>query len=185
MDKEEKRRLKKLYKEQELQNLIKNNDGGIIGEVLSEYAQNKLGIKGEPLTEQDILEIEETCLIELIYRKLWHYLSWLYKQNPRNFKSVEKTLQLQPPDLIFIDAFYSFKSLHQNGGVENFLFNSTERELNEFKNGLIKFGLSDFLKVFRTGNEVKIFEYFGKHKESIEGRIVKYIKEHPQAFTLE
>lgn len=185
MDKEEKRRLNRLYKEQELQNLIKNNDGGIIGEIMSEYARNKLGVKSEPLTERDILEIEETDIIETVFQKLKNYVSWLYKQNPKHFKSVENTLLLQSPDLIFIDVFYSFQSLHLNGGIENFIFNSTTQELIEFKCGLKKYGLQDFLEVFLSAKPDLIFEYYKKNKESIDGTVVRYIKEHPQEFTLE
>lgn len=185
MDKEEKKRLKRLYKEQELQNFIKNNDGGIIGEVLSEYAKNRLGVKCEPLTEKDILEIEEPHLIETVYQKLQNYVNWLYKRSPKHFKSVENTLLLQSSDLIFIDAFYSFQSLHLNGGIENFMYNSTDLELKTFQNGLFKYGLQDFLEVFLSDDPELISAYYKKHKERIDETIVKYIREHPEAFTLE
>ncbi len=185
MDKAERKRLKKLYKEQELRKLIDSNDGGVIGEVMSDYAKNELGIKTEPLTQHLIAKTDESDLLELIYNKIISYSSWIYNKNPRHYKSSDNVIFSLSDDLIFIYTFQTFQNLHNLGGVENFVFNSTQREIDEFLNGLKNHGFKEFFKVFKSHDSDSIYDYFENNKQVINKRIIDYIRENSHKFEIE
>ena len=184
MDRSEKKRLKKQYKEQELKKLLDTHDG-IIGDVMSNYAKNELGYKSESLTRQIIEKTDESELIELIYNKTVSFSNWLYKKDPIHFKSSDNVIYSQSVDLIFIYSFHIFQSYHNLGELDNFILSDSKKEIDGFINGLKMLGLHDFLQVFKSQDSNMIFDYFEKNKGKINSQIIKYIKDYSSKFEIE
>ena len=178
MDKSRKKEIINNYKKDELIKLSQSDD-----KILADFAKNKLGIKSDKLTFEQLSTIQDDQLIDLIFDKIKEVLAVRYKSNQTECITPDNVIHELNTSLQAIYFTGIFEMYVQMGDTDKFINGATSSELLGLISAYRLFNLDNMADKISHGSTSDI-EKESSDRGKIEALKINYIRKHLNKFQL-
>lgn len=178
MDKSRKKEIINNYKKDELIKLSQSDD-----KILADFAKNKLGIKSEDLTFEQLRNIQDDKLIDIIFDKIKEVVAVRFKSSQTKYKTPDNVIHELSKSLQAIYFTGIFEMYVQMGDTDKFINEATSSELLGLISGYRLFNLDDIADKILHG-ATSDMEKEISDRGKIETLKINYIRRHLNEFEL-
>lgn len=178
MDKSRKKEIINNFKKDELIKLSQSDD-----KILADFAKNKLGIKPDDLTFEQLRNIQDDQLIDLIFDKIKEVLVVRYKSNQKKYKTPDNVIHELNTSLQAIYFTDIFEMYVQMGDTDKFINEATSSELLGLISAYRLFNLDNIADKISHGSTSDIEKEISD-RGKIETLKINYIRKHLNEFEL-